>query len=858
MNYILHAYAVQDIGQRNSQEDSFYPPFIDPCHFDEVTRDWALYDGTAHTDERLFIVCDGMGGHDRGELASRVVTQTMSRSLLRSASIEGAFNDEILKIAVSESLAALAKKDMPDEVMKMGTTMTMLKFHANGVTVGHIGDSRVYHFRPAQQSQPAKMLFRTEDHTVVNDMVHNGQITYAQARQSSKKHVLSRAMMACQEREPEVEINHITDIKTGDIFMLCSDGMYENMSDDDFLKLMTDPNYTDVQRIQRLLHDCIDNKDNRTAIIIRVQEIINTPDKMAPDASLTPGTVLKSENYTYHIERVLGHGAFGITYLVNTSISMQGQLGTIHTGVKVALKEFYMEKEMKRVGSELVTQVDKERVANYAEKFRHEAKKLAMLSHPNIVKVLEVFEANNTIYYSMEYLPDGTLNDYVNKRGGLPEKEAIGCIRQVGSALKYMHTNKMLHLDIKPANVMRVESSDTLKIIDFGLSKRFANNGDPESSSNLGYGTPGYASLEQVDGNIEHDFSPELDVYALGATYYKILTGLTPSNAIDVLNRGINTLPLVKKNVSQKSIDAIKAAMEPTKAKRLKSVDVFIDMLPRVDDETIFVEKKDNHVLYISIIAIIVSVLCFLAGRYIVGNNNNVENEETEIIPDKNFTIEMVKVDGGTFTMGSTAADAEEDEAPCRKITLSTYYISKYEITQAQWHSVMSNKKQGNSKNGRLPVYNVTWEKVQVFIERINKKTGRRFRLPTEAEWEYAARGGINGRHFSYSGDRELDSIAWYSGNSVERVHPVGQLKPNELGIYDMSGNVWEMCSDWYGNYEGDNLKNPKGTRRGDWHVIRGGCWNSSSTECRNTFRQDESLLTATMAIGFRLVEVKK
>ena len=472
MNFILNAYAVQDIGLRSNQEDSFYPPFIDPCHYDETPRDWSFYDGTPHTDDRLFIVCDGMGGHDRGEVASRIVTQTMSQSLLRSSSIEGAFNDEIICEAVTESLQALAENDDPNEVMKMGTTMAMVKFHADGVTVAHIGDSRVYHFRPAQSGQPAEILFHTDDHTVVNDMLRNGQITLQQARHSTKKHVLSRAMMSYQSRTPEPDIHHISDIQKDDVFMLCSDGIFENLDDEALCSIVTDPNYSDVQRVQHLLYECIDNKDNHTAIIIHVQDILNTPDKMAPNASLTPGTVLKSENYTYHIERVLGHGAFGITYLVNTSISMQGQLGTIHTGVKVALKEFYMEKEMKRVGSELQTLSADTDVQTYADKFRREATKLAMLSHPNIVRVLEVFEANNTIYYSMEYLPGGTLNEYVNKKGGLPEKEALGYIRQVGSALMYLHTNKMLHLDIKPANIMRIENSDTLKVIDFGLAKR--------------------------------------------------------------------------------------------------------------------------------------------------------------------------------------------------------------------------------------------------------------------------------------------------------------------------------------------------------------------------------------------------
>lgn len=861
MNYILHAYALQDIGQRSNQEDSFFPPFIDPCHYDETEREWCFYDGTPHTDDRLFIVCDGMGGHDRGEVASRIVTYTMSNCLLRSASIEGAFNDDLLRHAVSEALDALAEKDDPNEVMKMGTTMTVLKFHADGATVGHIGDSRVYQFRPAQQSQPARIMFHTEDHTVINEMVQHGQMTIAQARNSNKKHILSRAMLSYQERRPDVEINHITDIKKGDIFMLCSDGVFEKMDNDELCHLLTDPNYSDVQRVQRLLHETMDNRDNRSAIIVRVEDVLNMPDSKNDDMALSPGTVLKSENYTYHIERVLGHGAFGITYLVNTSISMQGQLGTIRTGVKVALKEFCMDKDMKRVGSELQTTGHEDRVHTYADKFRREAMKLAMLSHPNIVRVLEVFEANNTFYYAMEYLPDGSLNEYVNKKGGLPEKEAIGCIRQIGSALMYMHTNKMLHLDVKPANVMREESTNTLKIIDFGLAKRYAADGNPETSATLGSGTPGYAPLEQVDDKIELDFSPELDVYAIGATYYKLLTGLTPNTAIDVLNRGINTIPLVKKNISQNSINAIKAAMEPTQAKRLKTIEAFLDMLPRVDDVTVFKEKKERSMLFGTIAAVIVAAVVIIGCVYLFHDKKSQFNNDVETIGNlENYKLEMIKVEGGTFTMGCVDKenlDVEDDEGPLRTIKLSSFSISRYEVTQSLWNLIMKDAKAMKSKNANYPVYNVTYDEVMAFIERLNEKTGRHFRLPTEAEWEFAARGGNKAGDFTglYSGSDNIADVAWHHENSGNRLHAVGQLRPNALGLYDMSGNVWELCSDLYGEYSGNNLINPQGPKKGDCHVIRGGCWTSNAYNCRITYRQDDSLILSHPAIGFRLVE---
>ena len=400
MNYIINAYAMQDIGLRRNQEDCFFPPFIDPCHYDETQRDWCYYDGSPHTDQRLFIVCDGMGGHDRGEVASRIVCQTMSQTLLKEATIEGAFNDSMIHQAVDKALEALTEEDNPNEVKKMGTTMALLKFHAQGATIAHIGDTRVYQFRPATSGRPPQVMFCTKDHTVVNDMVQRGQISYAQAKVSNRKHILSRSMMSQQGYHPVAEIDHITDIQPGDIFMLCTDGVFENLDHQTLCDIVTDPNYSDVELTQRLLHECLHNRDNHTAYIVRVKDVLNVEGKTAPDSSLPAGTVLKSENYTYQIEKVLGQGAFGITYLVNTIVSMQGQLGTIRTGVKVALKEFFMHKEMKREGGELIEISPDSKVKAYAEKFRKEAQKLASLTHPNIVRVLEVFEANNTIYYS--------------------------------------------------------------------------------------------------------------------------------------------------------------------------------------------------------------------------------------------------------------------------------------------------------------------------------------------------------------------------------------------------------------------------------------------------------------------------
>lgn len=185
----------------------------------------------------------------------------------------------------------------------------------------------------------------------------------------------------------------------------------------------------------------------------------------------------------------------------------------------------------------------------------------------------------------------------------------------------------------------------------------------------------------------------------------------------------------------------------------------------------------------------------------------------------------MVYVSGGTFTMGATSeqgSDVRSDEKPTHSVTLSSYYICKYEVTQALWRAVMGSNP-SNFKGDNLPVESVSWNDCQTFINRLNSYTGRNFRLPTEAEWEFAARGGNYSRHYKYSGSNYIGDVAWYDNNSGNRTHPVGTKQPNELGLYDMSGNVYEWCSDWDGSYSSYSQSDPTGPNSGSCRVERGG-----------------------------------
>ena len=215
----------------------------------------------------------------------------------------------------------------------------------------------------------------------------------------------------------------------------------------------------------------------------------------------------------------------------------------------------------------------------------------------------------------------------------------------------------------------------------------------------------------------------------------------------------------------------------------------------------------------------------------------------------------MVYVEGGTFTMGATSeqgSDADSDEKPTHQVTLSSFSIGKYEVTQEEWEAVMGNNP-SSFKGAKRPVENVSWSDCHQFIRKLRTLTGKNFRMPTEAEWEYAARGGNKSRGYNYSGSNILDDVGWYGSNSSSSTHDVGQLDPNELGLYDMSGNVLEWCADWYGSYDSNSQSNPGGPSSGSYRMFRGGCWPYSAGGCRVSYRFNSSPGHSRSYLGLRL-----
>ena len=248
------------------------------------------------------------------------------------------------------------------------------------------------------------------------------------------------------------------------------------------------------------------------------------------------------------------------------------------------------------------------------------------------------------------------------------------------------------------------------------------------------------------------------------------------------------------------------------------------------------------------------------------GKKMSRSEEQTITVPslvpeDQTFTVNgvtftMIGVAGGTFMMGSTAeqgSDPYDDEYPVHQVTLDGYSIGETEVTQALWQAVMGSNPSDFTGDLQRPVEEVSWNDCQAFITELNRLTGKNFRLPTEAEWEYAARGGSKSQGYMYAGSNDIDTVAWYCDNSGEKTHPVGAKAPNELGLYDMSGNVWEWCQDRYGSYSSSPQTNPTGPATGSNRVRRGGCWDNYAIDCRVSYRHSYTPSLHFRFLGLRL-----
>ena len=620
-------------------------------------------------------------------------------------------------------------------------------------------------------------------------------------------------------------------------------------------------------------------------------------DEQQVSQMLPIGTTLQEGRYS--VVRYIASGGFGNTYEVEDHILHQNY----------AMKEFFMRGINQRKGTQVTVSQEENRsdFDKMSEKFHHEAQRLAGLEEPHIVGVINLFKENQTAYYVMRLIDGSSLSARLFQQGHPFTEQQVrdNILPQILSALKYVHKKNLCHLDLKPGNIM-MDNDGHCWLIDFGASKQMsaAESQTLSTSTGLCY-TPGFAPSEQINGNAKR-IGPSTDIYALGATLYNLLTAKTPPSSDDIMNEGasaftfpsavsepmrqliiwmmnpaVNNRPksieeielrLATKPGAEVSFDTIKAKPQTTptsvETKLAKPVPTEPTKLASVDSKP----KRSRLGLMAAVagalaLLVVGGILMFLKPTGDTTDDsesadgiNVINSDEPGLvvgIGDNGAIVQrlidnMVRVEGGTFQMGSASPEGLSDEQPVHTVTLSTFSIGRYEVTQEEWEAVMGINPSDVTGSNR-PVEQVSWDDCQEFISKLNELTGQQFRLPTEAEWEFAASGGNHRDGYLYAGSSSLGDVGWYEGNSNNTTHDVGQKTPNSLGLYDMSGNVWEWCQDWYGPYSGSEQANPTGSSSASCRVYRGGGWGNNATGCRVSRRNIAAPSYRYGCLGLRL-----
>jgi len=473
------------------------------------------------------------------------------------------------------------------------------------------------------------------------------------------------------------------------------------------------------------------------------------------------------------------------------------------------------------------------------QRFIQEAKIMASLTHDGITKVIDFDDEGEHLAIVMEYLNGKTLDEYVKQKGQLNEEQAKSLFIPALDAFAYAHKKGIVHRDVKPSNIF-ITTEGKVKIMDFGIAKLVEDGSKMLTQTGTQMGTPTYMSPEQVHDSKHIDH--RTDIYSLGVTLWFMLAGKPPYDAdknssFDIFMK-INSEPLPK--LSNNSLfKSILKATEKDKDNRFSNCEEFVSNIKSkndVRDGTIIMPRSSEYQGY------------------------KITNDITEYINE--VPIELIFVKGGNFLMGSN--NFNKDNQPVHKVTLNNFHISKYPVTQLLWKTVMGNNPSFFNNFNNYPVDNINWFDTQEFIKKLNSITGKNYRLPTEAEWEYAAKGGNKSKGFKYAGSNNNDNVAWYDNNSYDvgkansnyGTHAVGEKKPNELDIFDMSGNVQEWCNDRYNQsyYDNSIQVNPKGPSLDFYRVLRGGSWSSKINYCNVAVRNSSFPNAKLINTGFRLV----
>ena len=585
--------------------------------------------------------------------------------------------------------------------------------------------------------------------------------------------------------------------------------------------------------------------------------------------ALTNGTALRD----YVIESLLGYGGFGIVYRAR-----HRELGST-----VALKE-YLPVELSVREGDSVHPRSGDCAMHYEDgmrRFLEEARQLTQFrSHPGVVTCLDFFRANGTAYLVMEHEDGLPLSELLRQReaAGRPfeEEDLLAIAVPLLQGLSRVHAAGVLHRDIKPSNILVRREDGQPVLVDFGAAKQNA----ALHSKSLAPITEGYAAIEQIgDGEL----GAWTDLYAVGAVLWRIVAGGNPpwkppnptkvESRMNAIMRGVSD-PLPKARLlgagrfSDGVLLAIDKCLRLAESERAQNCRDLLRLLrgdaAGVQDSAVqslsggrepgevakhakpaSVNKRRRRMIAVAI-AISVALGAIVCGVVWIGTGGR--QEWTTIT--NSTGLEFIRIPGGQFLMGSERGDA--DEVPVRRVRISSFYMGKHEVTQGLWFDVMGiNPSSFDECGADCPVENISWDGAQAFVAKLNEMERGRpmYRLPTEAEWEYAARAGTTGDHY----ESNVSAIAWFGDNSGSRTHPVGLKEPNGFGLHDMLGNVSEWVEDWYGDYERVDVTNPKGARSGSVRVLRGGSWYNESRVWRSANRFWLEPGSRSPGLGFRL-----
>lgn len=591
--------------------------------------------------------------------------------------------------------------------------------------------------------------------------------------------------------------------------------------------------------------------------------------------------------HTYEILEQLGQGGMGVVYKARH----------IHFDEIYAIKRLWEQFS----ANEMVLNL-----------FLNEAKILRRLNHKNIVHVTDIFSIENQNYIVMEYVKGRSLDEVIKKEvGPIRRERAINLFKQILEGIAYIHNQPapIIHRDIKPLNIL-VTDDDTVKITDFGIAKALDAGGN---ASTVMKGTPVYMSPEQIINPKSVDI--RTDVYSLGMTFYEMLCAKTPFSGdttttptavyAAIINGEVPPPTQFYPGITDALSDFVMKAIHKERNYRFANANemlLALDNLERSGQTTVqdvLAEDLYHFRLHHSTGETTVQDNPGFIPPFAPKKNHEnridfgavpkqVETFSPQVTPGPFNCREMVLVDGGRFMMGSY--DGEPDEKPVHEVTVTSFLIGKYQVTQELWQKVMGNNP-SNFKGENRPVESVSWFDAVDFCNKLSvqeglskcysksivKKSGflnrmvgyqeevitcdfnaNGYRLPTEAEWEYAARSGNKSKGYKYSGSNEIEVVSWYGYEKSGRTtHDVGIKLPNELGIYDMSGNVWEWCWDRYGSYTSTSETNPKGANSGSYRVRRGGSWFGVAERCRVAYRDSGDPGGRSGSVGLRLVRTR-